>query len=124
MDWNNYFKEQISKSSNHPLNKVNDFTGNQTGGFIRPFGNFLMKQNIKFNKWLFPEKYDQAVERYQREIEGADDEGKKKILEKRKKLAEIFGEEQEGGFLGRYNPMYLLNNAIFKDTYDSKNNLK
>ena len=27
MDWNNYFKEQISKSSNHPLNKVDDFTG-------------------------------------------------------------------------------------------------
>ena len=83
-----------------------------------------MKRNIKYNKWLFPEKYDQAEERYQREIEEADDEGKKKILDKRKKLAEIFGEEQEGGFLGRYNPMYLFNNAIFKDTYDSKNNLK
>ena len=36
-----------------------------------------------------------------KKIEEADDEGKKKILEKRKKLAEIFGEEQEGGFLGR-----------------------
>ena len=98
MDWNSYFKEQISKSNNHPLNKVNDFTGNQTEGFIRPFGNFLMKQNIKFNKWLFPEKYDQAVERYQREIEGADDEGKKKILEKRKKLAEIFAKNKKGDF--------------------------
>ena len=42
MDWNNYFKEQIYKSNNHPLNKVNDFTGNQNGRFIRPWGNFLM----------------------------------------------------------------------------------
>jgi hypothetical protein len=93
MDWNNYYNEQIDKSKNYTLNKVSDFSGNQTGGFIRPFGNFLMKQNIKFNKWLFPQKYDQTVERYQREIEEADEEGKKKILEKRKKLAEIFGEE-------------------------------
>ena len=41
MDWNNYFKEQINKSSDHPLNKNNDFTGIQTGGIIRPFGKFL-----------------------------------------------------------------------------------
>ena len=50
MDWNNYFIE-INKSSNHPLNKVNDFTGNQTGGFLRPFGKFLLKQNAKLRKW-------------------------------------------------------------------------
>ena len=38
MDWNIYYKEQI-----------NDFTGNQTGGFIRPLGKFLWKQNAKLH---------------------------------------------------------------------------
>ena len=67
MDWNNYFKEQINKSSNQSLNKVNDFTGNQTRGFIRPVGNFLREQNAKLTKWLFPEYYQRAIERYRRE---------------------------------------------------------
>ena len=55
MDWHNYFKEQINKSSNHPINKVNDFTGNQTGGFIRPSGNFLREQSGKLTKLTFLE---------------------------------------------------------------------
>ena len=34
MDWDRYYQDQINKSSNNRLNKVSDFTGNQTGGFI------------------------------------------------------------------------------------------
>ena len=34
MNWNNYFYEQINKSNNYTLNKVEDFIGNQTGGFF------------------------------------------------------------------------------------------
>ena len=51
MYWNIYFKEQINKSSNHLLNKLNDFTRNQTGGFLRPIGKFLLEQNAKLKKW-------------------------------------------------------------------------
>ena len=58
MDWNNYFKEQIDKASNHSLNKVTDFTGNQTGGsFIfnamkGPIKTFIKPQN-DFIDWMF-----------------------------------------------------------------------
>ena len=48
MDSYNYYKEQIIKSNNHTLNKVSDFTENQTVGFIRPLGLFLWDQNVKF----------------------------------------------------------------------------
>ena len=113
MDWNNYFKEQINKSNNHSLNKVSDLTGNQTGGFIRPFGNFLREQNAKLTKLLFRESYQRAVEEHQR-VKKENKEKRKKLVESRKKIAEVYGEEQERGFLGRYNPLYLLNNAILK----------
>ena len=110
MDWNNYFSDQINKSKNHPLNKVNDFTGNQTGGFIRPFGNFLREQNIKFNKWLYPEKYKQMVERI-KQAKDANEDGKKKNLEQEK----IDGQEQEGG----YNPYTTFNmRELFKEIYE------
>ena len=33
MDWVKYYQDQINKSTNNRLNKVEDFTGNQTGGF-------------------------------------------------------------------------------------------
>ena len=46
MDWDRYYQDQINKSNNIILNKVSDFTGNQTGG-IRSFGTFLWKQNAK-----------------------------------------------------------------------------
>ena len=65
MDWNSYFIEQINKSRNHPLNKVNFFTWNQTGGFIRSLGKFLLEQNSKLRKWLQPKDYQRAVEQYQ-----------------------------------------------------------
>ena len=34
MDWVRYYQDQINKSTNNILNKVSDFTGTQTGGFI------------------------------------------------------------------------------------------
>ena len=45
MDWDRYNQDQINKSNNNRLNKVSDFSGNQTGGFIRSFGTFLCGQN-------------------------------------------------------------------------------
>ena len=69
--WDNYYKEQINKSNNHTLNKVSDFTGNQTGGFIRPLGNFLWDQNKKFKKWLHPEHYQRVVEENKEEKKGS-----------------------------------------------------
>ena len=50
MDWDRYYQDQINKSNNNRLNKVSDFTGNQTGGFIRPFGTFLWKQNFALRR--------------------------------------------------------------------------
>ena len=38
MDWDRYYQDQLNKSYNNRLNKVSDFTGNQTRGFIRSFG--------------------------------------------------------------------------------------
>ena len=33
MDWDRYYQDQINKSNNNRLNKVSDFTVNQTGSF-------------------------------------------------------------------------------------------
>ena len=38
MDWDRYYQDQINKSNYNRLNKVSDFTGNQTESFIRSFG--------------------------------------------------------------------------------------
>ena len=54
MDWERYYQDQINKSNNKRLNKVSDFAGNQTGGFMRSFGIFLGKQSANFIKGLHP----------------------------------------------------------------------
>ena len=44
MDCVKYYQDQINKSTYNRLNKVEDFTGNQTGGlsfFAREFGTFI-----------------------------------------------------------------------------------
>ena len=87
MDWERYYQDQINKSNNKRLNKVSDFAGNQTGGFIRSFGNFLWKQNANFRKWLHPD-YQRAVDEYRKE----EDERREKLLERKRKISEIFVE--------------------------------
>ncbi len=62
MDWNNYYNEQIDKSKNYTINKVSDFSGNQTGGFIKPLGKFLWNQVGNFAKWRDPERFKQIQE--------------------------------------------------------------
>ena len=95
MDWDRYYQDQIDKSAKSRLNKVSDFTGNQTGGFIRPFGTFLWKQNFALRKWLHPEDYQRAVdEHYQRVVE-ENEEKRKKLKERRKKITEIYWDGQE-----------------------------
>ena len=42
MDWAKYYQDQINKSNNNRLNKLEDFTGNyigkgKEGGFFNPF---------------------------------------------------------------------------------------
>jgi len=54
MEWERYYQDQINKSNNKRLNKVSDFAGNQTGGFMRSFGIFLGKQNANVIKGLLP----------------------------------------------------------------------
>ena len=50
MYWDTYYQDQINKSNNKRLNKLSDFTGNQTGGYIRSLGTFLWKQNFALRK--------------------------------------------------------------------------
>ena len=83
MDWERYYQDQINKSTNNRLNKVSDFTGNQTGGFIKPFGTFLWKQNFALRKWLHPEDQRAVDEHYQRVVEG-NEEKRKKLIERKK----------------------------------------
>ena len=71
MDWIKYYQDQINKSSYNRLNKVEEFTGNQTGGFsffARKFGNFIGKKNDAFIKWIDP-KCIQALEEHEKEEE-------------------------------------------------------
>ena len=79
--------------------------------------NFYGNKISKLRKWLHPEDYQRAVEENYQQVKAENKEERKKSAERRKKISEFYGEEQEGGFLRRYNPIYLLNNAIFKDTY-------
>ena len=62
MNWNNYFNEQINKSNNYTLNNINDFTGNQTGGFFN-IGKSIVRNYNSFSKWKDPEKYQKKIER-------------------------------------------------------------
>ena len=95
MDWDRYYQDQINKSNNKRLNKVSDFTGNQTGDFIRSFGTFEWKQNAKLRTWLHPEDYQRAVdEDFQRVVEENKEE-RKKLVERRKKISETYGDGQE-----------------------------
>ena len=66
MDWERYYQDQIIKSTNNRLNKVEDFTGNQTGGFIRSFGLLVGKQTTNFLKGLHS-NYQRALGEYQKE---------------------------------------------------------
>ena len=61
MNWNNYFTEQINKSNNYTLNKVNDFTGNQTGGFFS-IGKSIVRNYNRFPKWRDPEKFQKSLD--------------------------------------------------------------
>ena len=65
MDWERYYQDQIKKSYSKRLNKVSDFVGNQTGGFMRSFGIFLGKQSANVIKGLLPyyQRVDQKDER-------------------------------------------------------------
>ena len=61
MNWNNYFNEQINKSNNYTLNNINDFTGNQTGGFFN-IGKSIVRNNNRFSKWKDPEKFQKSLD--------------------------------------------------------------
>ena len=87
MDCDRYYQDQIDKSTINRLKKVSDFTGNQTGGFIRNFGNFLWKQNFALRKRAVDEHYQRVVEE--------NDEKRKKINRKKKKITEIYGDGKE-----------------------------
>ena len=92
MDWVKYYQDQINKSTNNRLNKVEDFTGNQTGGFsffAREFGTFIGKKNYAFRKWLNP-KGIQALEEHIQSVKEKDEEKRKKLIEHIKKMAEIY----------------------------------
>ena len=117
MDWNNYYNEQIDKSKNYTLNKVSDFSGNQTGGFIKPLGKFLWNQVGNFAKWRDPEgfkqlqeeskgKYDKLAE-LSRKIQKAREQkaAKEKIIEQ--KASENVEEQEGGGLIGALNPFLL-----------------
>ena len=85
MDWVKYYQDQINMSYN---NKVEDFTGNQTGGFpflARPLSTFLWKQKYALRKWIHPE----SIKRIKRSIK------RKKLIEHKKKMEEINGRAQE-----------------------------
>ena len=107
MDWERYYLDQINKYNNNRLIKVSDFTGNQTGGFIRFFGTFLWKKNLALRKWLHPEYYERALDEYYQRLVEENEEKRKKLIERRKKITEIYGDGQEsfklysGGFFYR-----------------------
>ena len=61
MNWNNYFNEQINKSNNYTLNNINDFTGNQTGGFFN-IGKSIVRNYNRFSKWKDPEKFQKSLD--------------------------------------------------------------
>ena len=56
-----------------------------------------MEQNAKLRKWLQPEDYQRSVEQCQR-VKEEDIAERKKLVERRKKISEIYGEEHEGDF--------------------------
>ena len=95
MDWDIYYQDQINKSNNNRFITVSDFIANQMGGFIRSFGTFLWKLNAKLKKWFHPEDNQRAVDlHYQRVVEENKEE-RKKLIERRKKITEIYGDGQE-----------------------------
>ena len=96
MVWIKYYQDQINMSSNR-LNKVEDFTGNQTGEFsffARPLGTFLWKQNYALRKWIHPESI-QVLEEHLERVKEENEEKRKKLIEHKKKMAEIYGRVQE-----------------------------
>ena len=94
MDWVKYYQDQINKSTDYGLNKVEDFTWNQTGGFIRSLGTFLWKQNYALRKWIYPESI-KALEEHLERVKEENEEKRKKLLEHKKKMAEIYGSAQK-----------------------------
>ena len=112
MDWDRYYQDKINKYNDNILNKVSNFTGNQTGCFIRSFGTFFWEQYAKLRKWLHPEDYQRAVDENYQRVKEENKEKRKKLVERRKKISELYGEGQERGFFNPFSGVQKLSQQV------------